>query len=77
MRAGTREVKLHGGRHTFITRALMNGVDPAALMEMVGHTQMTTLQGYSHLTNKVDILLGSMDRGIAGPRVRKGAKPPE
>jgi site-specific recombinase XerD len=66
-----REVKLHGARHTFITRALMNGVDPAALMEMVGHTQMATMQGYTHLTNKVDHLQGSMDQAIAGPVMRR------
>jgi site-specific recombinase XerD len=73
----SREVKLHGARHTFITRALMNGVDPAALMQVVGHTQMATLRGYAHLTNKVDHLLGSMDQAIAGPRAKKGVKTKE
>lgn len=70
-------VKLHGARHTFITHALMNGVDPAALMEMTGHTQMATMQGYTHLTNKVDHLIDSMDRAIGSPRAKKVVTPPE
>jgi hypothetical protein len=52
----------------------MNGVDPAALMEMVGHTQMATMQGYTHLTNKVDHLLGSMGPGDRGHGRKKGLK---
>src|SRR5438093_1062109 len=49
-----RSVKLHGLRHTFATQGFMHGVDVGAIMELLGHKQLSTIQRYAHLANKVD-----------------------
>jgi integrase len=66
------DLKLHGLRHTFITRALMLGVDQPSLMEIVGHEQAATMKGYTHLADKVDHLSEAMAK--AGGRASKGPK---
>ena len=59
-------VKVHGGRHTFATNALMNGCDLGALMEIMGHKLLTTTQGYLHMTGKIQHLHASMEKAIGG-----------
>lgn len=58
------DVKLHGARHTFATRALMNGVQVASLAEILGHAKFTTTQRYVHMANKVDHLAESMRKAV-------------
>lgn len=73
------QVKLHGGRHTFATGAVMNGVELAALMEMMGHGQLATTQRYLHVTDKVDHLQASMDQAVKirrKPRPQRDPVPP-
>jgi integrase len=71
------DVKLHGGRHTFATHALMNGVELVELMELLGHKQFATTQKYVHVANKVEHLAGAMQKAVtpkpAPPKPR--AKP--
>jgi integrase len=58
------DVKCHGGRHTFATNALMNGVDIATLAQLLGHSDVKSTQRYIHLVNKQEHLNGAMNRAI-------------
>lgn len=70
-RAGlARDVKNHGGRHTFGTNAIMNGVDLAELAQLLGHTNVNTTMRYVHLANKRGHLNDASERAI---RKRKRA----
>jgi site-specific recombinase XerD len=61
-----KDVKLHGLRHTFATRAIMRGVDLAALQQILGHGTIKTTEGYLHLAGKVDHLRGAMEKAVGG-----------
>jgi len=58
------QVKLHGGRHTFGTGAIINEVGLPAVMEIMGHRRLATTQRYLHLANKVDHLSASMEQAV-------------
>lgn len=58
------DVKLHGARHTFATRAIINGVDLATLAELLGHRSVATTQRYVHLVNKKSHLNAAMEKAI-------------
>lgn len=57
-------VKCHGGRHTFITRGLMNGVDIPSMMELAGHGSIKTTQRYTHLKGKTGHLKAAMEKAV-------------
>ncbi len=63
-----KDCKLHGGRHFFITRALMRGLDLATVAALVGHQSTNTTQIYTHLIDKSDFLNEAAAKavGIAG-----------
>jgi integrase len=65
------DVKCHGGRHMFCTRAIMNGVDVATLAELVGHNSIETTQRYVHLAEKGPHLKGAMEQAVGGSHGRK------
>jgi len=68
------DLKLHGCRHTFGTNAIINGVDVAELMQLLGHLDIRTTQRYVHLAGKVDHLAVSMDKAVqTKPRLRPKA----
>jgi integrase len=58
------DVRLHGGRHLFATRAILNGLDIAVLAQLLGHKSISTTQRYIHLANKVDHLGAAMEAAI-------------
>ncbi len=58
------DVKMHGGRHTFATRALMNDVDIYTLAILLGHKSVKTTERYLHLAHKNGWLNEAMDRAI-------------
>ena len=60
------DVKLHGGRHTFATRAIMAGLDVATLAEIMGHDDITTTSRYTHLAGKIGHLAAAMEQAIQG-----------
>ena len=68
-------VKLHGGRHTFATHALMNGVQVASLMELLGHRLLATTQLYTHMENKTDHLSESMATAVTAKRRAPAPRP--
>lgn len=56
--------KLHGGRHSFATGAILNGVDVATLAELLGHRSILTTQRYLHLAHRKDHLNEAANRAI-------------
>ena len=63
------DVCLHGGRHAFACRAVMNGVDVATLMELLNHQSLRQTQRYLHLAGKRDHLNRAMERAV-GKKVK-------
>lgn len=58
------DVKVNGGRHTFATRAIMNGVDVATLAQLLGHASIATTNRYVHLAAKIPHLNAAMEQAV-------------
>ncbi|PIB25878.1 integrase [Amylibacter kogurei] len=50
-RAGLEDVRLHDLRHTYASVAVMNGIDPFMLKEILGHKNLSTTLRYAHLSD--------------------------
>lgn len=50
-KAGLEDVRLHDLRHTYASVAVMNGIDPFMLKEILGHKNLSTTLRYAHLSD--------------------------
>lgn len=51
--AGVRDVRVHDGRHTAGTLLIAQGVHIRAVQEILGHSDVRTTQGYTHVASEV------------------------
>lgn len=49
--AGLEDVRVHDLRHTYASVAVMNGIDPFMLKEILGHKNLSTTLRYAHLSD--------------------------
>jgi integrase len=49
--AGIKAIKIHDLRHSFTTLGCMSRQDIAVISKVLGHTQITTAQRYTHINN--------------------------
>ncbi len=84
-RAGLTDVTLHTLRHSFVSHAMMAGLDPRTIAHIVGHKSLTMVMRYSHIapahaTRAIErVRLGEPDRigeGAPAPKVRLRAVGP-
>lgn len=50
-RAELEDVRVHDLRHTYASVAVMNGIDPFMLKEILGHKNLSTTLRYAHLSD--------------------------
>ncbi len=50
-KAGLEDVRLHDLRHTYASVAVMNGIDPFMLKEILEHKNLSTTLRYAHLSD--------------------------
>uniref|UniRef100_UPI004047A09D tyrosine-type recombinase/integrase n=1 Tax=Yoonia sp. TaxID=2212373 RepID=UPI004047A09D len=50
-RAGLCDVRVHDLRHTYASVAVINGIDPFVLKEILGHKNLSTTLRYAHLSD--------------------------
>lgn len=75
-RAGLQDVRMHDLRHTYASVAVMNGVDPFMLKEILGHKSLQTTLRYAHLADDaVQQAAGTVANRLAGA-LRRGGKDP-
>jgi len=69
------DVRLHGGRHFFATRGLMNGVELATMAALLGHRDITMTMRYPHVLSKSTHLAEAAETAVT-VRNGHGHEPP-
>jgi integrase len=71
--AGLEDVRMHDLRHTYASVAVMSGIDPFLLKEIMGHKNLQTTLRYAHFADEaVQRAAGSVANRLAGA-MRRGA----
>ena len=66
-RAGLCDVRVHDLRHTYASVAVINGIDPFMLKEILGHKNLSTTLRYAHLSDDaVQKAAGKIANRLAG-----------
>ena len=66
-KAGIDDVRMHDLRHTYASVAVMSGIDPFLLKEIMGHKNLQTTLRYSHFADEaVQQAAGSVASRLAG-----------
>ncbi|UWQ97486.1 integrase arm-type DNA-binding domain-containing protein [Rhodobacteraceae bacterium M385] len=70
--AGLEDVRMHDLRHTYASVAVMSGIDPFLLKEIMGHKNLQTTLRYSHFADEaVQQAAGSVAGKLAGALGRR------
>lgn len=65
--AGLEDVRMHDLRHTYASVAVMNGIDPFLLKEIMGHKNLQTTLRYAHFADEaVQRAAGSVASRLVG-----------
>jgi len=74
--AGLEDVRMHDLRHTYASVAVMSGIDPFLLKEIMGHKNLQTTLRYSHFADEaVQRAAGSVASRLAGAMTRRSVRP--
>jgi len=75
--AGLEDVRMHDLRHTYASVAVMSGIDPFLLKEIMGHKNLQTTLRYAHFADEaVQRAVGSVANRLAGAlRSKSRAQP--
>ena len=72
--AGLDDVRMHDLRHTYASVAVMSGIDPFLLKEIMGHRNLQTTLRYAHFADEaVQRAAGSVAGKLAGALGRRSA----
>ena len=71
------DVRMHDLRHTYASVAVMNGIDPFTLKEIMGHRNLQTTLRYAHFADEaVQRAAGSVASRLAGALSRDSTRGP-
>jgi integrase len=74
--AGLEDVRMHDLRHTYASVAVMSGIDPFLLKEIMGHKNLQITLRYAHFADEaVQRAAGSVASRLAGSMTRRASRP--
>lgn len=75
-KAGLSDVRMHDLRHTYASVAVMSGIDPFLLKEIMGHKNLQTTLRYAHFADEaVQRAAASVASRLAGALMQRSSRP--